>query len=194
MQTNLLNRSRCTLTVALFASAAAGNAGAAMRQLALAEPDQFVLRAVSVKLADGKTMGEVLGIASYDAATQTFQLETARSGTVSLPAASIGELTFTQSPKRSSPMVQQCPWDVVATAGQATTLKVVAGKLRIDQGRLALDDAELQSAPAPDAVLEVQRIAYDVSAATFDISLRAWCYEVRRMDCKSGPGQGKGLQ
>lgn len=192
MQTNILNRSLCTLTVALFASAAAGNAGAAMRQLALAEPDQFVLRAVSVKLADGKTMGDVLGIASYDAATRTFQLDTARSGTVSLSAASIGELAFTQSPKRSSPMVQQCPWDVVATGGQATTLKVAAGKLRIDKGRLALDDADVQS--APDAVLEVQRIAYDVAAATFDISLRAWRYEVRRMDCKSGPGQGKGLQ
>lgn len=192
MQTTSLNRSMWAVT--LLAGATAGGAGAATRQLALAEPDQFVLRAVSVKLADGKTMGDVLGIAGFDAATQTFQLDTARSGTVPLTASSVAELAFTQSPKRSSPMVQECPWDVVATGGEAATVKIAAGALRIDKGRLVLNDADVQPSAAPDAVLEVQRIAYDAAAATFDISLRAWRYEVRRMDCKSGPGQGKGLQ
>ena len=166
----------------------------------LTEPDRYVLRAVTITRVDNKQITGVLSITGYEVATKIFVLDTAQQGELRVPAAEIKQLVFAQSVREAQPQAQICPMDVRVRRGSTTILKMPGNSLRVEQGKLTLNDADVPVSLGSGAILEAQRIDYDSEKDVFTASLLEVTYKIEPHDCSrkgnegNSPGMSKGFQ
>jgi len=175
MRINIL-RLLCVTTL-LAASLSAPPAARGQTKIALATPDEYVMRNFVVTKTSGQVVPGLIVITAFDRASGAFTFGDVSGVTTTVPAAEIRSIVFRQDVAQSSPVVQGPLRQITSSPLEQRTVAIPADQLAIVDGMLGVDALPPASAPNGER-WEVTTIAYDAARRSFSVGVSRVKYVV----------------
>jgi hypothetical protein len=176
MSANIL-RLLC-MTTLLAAPLSTPPAARGEAKIAVAIPDEYVMRNFVVTKTSGQVVPGLIVITAFDRASGAFTFGDVSGGTTTVPAAEIRSIVFRQDRVEASPVAQDPLRQITASPLEQRTLAIPADQLAIVDGMLGVDALPPASVPNGER-WEVTTIEYDAARRSFSVGVSRVKYEVK---------------
>jgi len=176
MSANIL-RLLC-MTTLLAAPLSTPPAARGEAKIAVAIPDEYVMRNFVVTKTSGQVVPGLIVITAFDRASGAFTFGDVSGVTTTVPAAEIRSIVFRQDLAQGSPQVQGPLRQITASPLEQRTLAIPADQLAIADGMLGVDALPPASLPNGER-WEVTTIEYDAVRRSFGVGVSRVKYEVK---------------
>jgi hypothetical protein len=181
------------LATSLFASPVSSQESPV--RIALTEPDEYVLRSITV-VAAGKGSEEItlnpLSIA-FDPDKASFVFAKPGGGQVQVAASALKSLVCRRSVRKQNPAAQEASWSIETETRPETIVDLSPKQLAIDSNQLVVSDPRVTAA-AKGWRVELNKLEYRRDRKTFRLTLQPVKYTKKFQGGTSDPsGSRKGL-